>query len=67
MADGSKLKITLNGEVIVDANLSTITQTSQIHDLKGHPGLQNPAGRLGFLGHVPLSGLEFRNIRIKEL
>lgn len=67
MADGSKFKITLNEEVIVDADLSTITQTPQIHDLKGHPGLHNPAGRLGFLGHVPLSGLEFRNIRIKEL
>lgn len=65
VADGSKIKVILNGTVIVDADLSKITQTDKMHDLKKHPGLHNPSGHIGFLGHG--SVVEFRNIRIKEL
>jgi len=65
VADGPKIKITLNGTVIVDADLSQIKQTDQMHDLKKHPGLHNAKGHIGFLGHG--SVVEFRNIRIKEL
>jgi hypothetical protein len=61
-AEGSKIKITLNGEVIVDADLSKIEETI---DKRPHPGLHNPSGYIGFLGHG--DPLEFRNIRIKEL
>lgn len=62
MADGSHIKVTLNGEVIVDADLSKIDKTL---DGKEHPGLHNEKGFIGFLGHG--DRVEFRNIRIKEL
>jgi len=61
-AKGSKIKITLNGTVIVDADLSEITETI---DHREHPGLHNEKGYIGFLGHG--DRVEFRNIRIKEL
>lgn len=65
IADGPKIKITLNDAVIVDADLSQLKQTDKMHDLKKHPGLRNEKGHIGFLGHG--SVVEFRNIRIKEL
>jgi len=65
IADGPKIKITLNGTVIVDADLSQIKQTDKMHDLAKHPGLHNKKGHIGFLGHG--SVVEFKNIRIKEL
>ncbi len=62
MADGSHIKVTLNGQVIVDADLSQIKEPL---DGKKHPGLHNEKGHIGFLGHG--DRVEFRNIRIKEL
>jgi hypothetical protein len=62
MADGSHIKVTLNGHVIVDADLAKIDKTM---DEKEHPGLHNEKGYVGFLGHG--DRIEFRNIRIKEL
>lgn len=62
MADGSHIKVTLNGHVIVDADLDKIKETA---DGKEHPGLHNKTGRIGFLGHG--DRVEFRNIRIKEI
>ena len=62
IADGSHIKITLNDQVIVDADLSKIEKTM---DGKEHPGLQNEKGHIGFLGHG--DRVEFRNIRIKVL
>ena len=62
MADGPHIKVTLNGHVIVDADLSKIEKTM---DGKEHPGLHNEKGCIGFLGHG--DRVEFRNIRIKEL
>jgi len=64
-AIGPHIKVTLNGVVIVDANLDEIKQTDNMHDLKKHPGLHNKSGRIGFLGHG--SVVWFRNIRIKDL
>jgi hypothetical protein len=63
LADGPHIKVTLNGTVIVDADLSKIGDETPDH--KAHPGLHNAKGYIGFLGHG--SSLEFRNIRIKEL
>jgi len=60
--DGSKIKITLNGTVIVDADLAEIEKTA---DGRNHPGLHNAKGYIGFLGHG--SPVRFRNIRILEL
>ena len=62
MANGSKVKVTLNGKVILDADLASVTDPEV---LKKHPGLKRTGGRVGFLGHKSL--VEFRNIRIKEL
>lgn len=64
-ADGSKIKVVLNGETIVDADLAKIEQTDDIHSLEKHPGIKNEKGHIGFLGHG--SVVKFRNIRIKEL
>ncbi len=61
-ADGSQIKITVNGHVVVDADLSKVAKTV---DGKEHPGLHNEKGYIGFLGHG--DRVEFRNIRIKEL
>ena len=60
--DGPKVKITVNGTVVVDADLSKIKETA---DHGNHPGLHNEKGYIGFLGHG--APVEFRNIRIKEL
>jgi hypothetical protein len=61
-AHGSKIKVVLNGETIVDADIGTITETA---DHRPHPGLHNQSGFVGFLGHG--APVEFRNIRIKEI
>jgi hypothetical protein len=62
VADGRRIKVTLNGAVIVDADLDTVKDPAI---LKKHPGLQRTKGFVGFLGHN--SPVAFRNIRIKEL
>jgi hypothetical protein len=62
MADGRRVRITLNGKVLVDANLDSVTDPEV---LKKHPGLARTSGRIGFLGHG--SRVEFRNLRVKEL
>ncbi|MBI3192741.1 MAG: DUF1080 domain-containing protein, partial [Pedosphaera parvula] len=59
---GRRVKVKLNGRVIVDANLNDITDPET---LGRHPGLFRDRGRVGFLGHNDY--VEFRNIRIKEL
>jgi hypothetical protein len=61
-AQGSRIRVTLNGVIITDADLATVKEEAV---LKKHPGLQNKRGHIGFLGHGSL--VEFRNIRIKVL
>jgi hypothetical protein len=61
-ARGRHVSIKLNGTMIVDANLDSVTDAEL---LKQHPGLARTTGHVGFLGHR--SHVEFRNIRIKEL
>jgi Domain of Unknown Function (DUF1080) len=62
MMNGSRIRVTLNGVIILDADLNTV-QEAEV--LKKHPGLRNKTGHIGFLGHGSL--VEFRNIRIKSL
>jgi hypothetical protein len=62
VADGRQIKVTLNGQVIVDANLDSVTDPKV---LERHPGLLRKSGFIGFLGHG--TRVEFRNIRVKEL
>lgn len=61
-ANKDHIRVTLNGVVITDANLSLVQDEGT---LKKHPGLRRKTGRIGFLGHGSL--VEFRNIRIKPL
>lgn len=63
-ADGNRIKIVLNGVTIVDADIAEAGRPATI-DGKEHPGLFNPSGYIGFLGHG--HRVEFRNIMIKEL
>ena len=60
--NGGKIKVTLNGKVITEGDLTKVTDPAV---LKKHPGVQRKSGYIGFLGHG--SHVEFRNIRVKEL
>ncbi len=62
MANGSRIRVTLNGVIILDADLGAVREEAV---LKKHPGLRNKSGHIGFLGHGSL--VEFRNIRIKAM
>lgn len=64
IAKGSNIKVILNGETIVDADISEF-KTKPTIDGKEHPGLHQEKGSIGFLGHG--DPVEFRNIRIKPL
>jgi len=61
-ADGRHITVTLNGTVILDEDLNTVTDAGKI---LSHPGMLRDTGHIGFLGHG--SEVAFRNIRIKEL
>lgn len=61
---GTKIKITLNGEVILDGDIAYAREHGT-KDGRKHPGLKRDKGYIGFLGHG--SELFFRNIRIKDL
>ncbi len=57
---GTYIRVTLNGEVITEGDISA----GPVDD-REHPGLERTGGKIGFLGHG--SRLWLRNIRIKEL
>ena len=59
---GSTIKVELNGSIILDADLSTITDAAKV---KQHSGKDRPAGHFGFAGHN--DPVMFRNIEIKKL
>ncbi len=56
------IRVKVNGKLILDADLSTITDPAV---LEAHPGLRRYSGHIGFMGHG--DRLEFRNLRIQEL
>ncbi|MDR1407018.1 MAG: DUF1080 domain-containing protein [Tannerella sp.] len=64
IADGDRIKIILNGTVILDDDIREATKNGT-PDHREHPGLFNKSGHIGFLGHG--SPLKFRNIRVKKL
>ena len=59
---GSKIKVELNGSVILDCDLADVTDEAKI---KQHPGKDLKSGFFGFAGHN--DPVQFRNIMIKEL
>ena len=63
LCQGRHVKVTLNGAVIVDADLDQIGETTM--DGRDHPGRFRDRGHIGLLGHG--SRVEFHNLRVKEL
>jgi hypothetical protein len=61
---GTRVKITLNGTVILDGDIANARDNGAM-DHNQHPGLKNKTGHIGFLGHGSL--VKFRNIRIKDI
>ncbi|WP_149274877.1 3-keto-disaccharide hydrolase [Pareuzebyella sediminis] len=64
IVEGPKIKVILNGTVIVDANVVDASKNGTM-DHREHPGLYNEKGHVGFLGHGDV--VRFKNIRIKKL
>lgn len=74
--EGDRIKVTLNGEVILDGNLRTACKGRNVapdgssrnpytYDNKNHPGMFNKKGHISFCGHG--EGLKIRNVRILDL
>jgi len=61
---GTKIRVILNGETILDGDIKEASKNGTI-DKNDHPGLKRAKGYIGFLRHT--SEVRFRNIRIKEL
>ncbi len=59
---GNTIKVELNGNVILDTDLSKIDE--YLAD-KEHPGKDRRSGFFGFAGHR--DPVAFRNVQIKEL
>jgi hypothetical protein len=60
VARGARVSITLNGQLIVDADL-----TSHMDKESTHPGLKRRSGFIGLQCHT--ARVEYRNITVKEL
>lgn len=63
IANGSRIKVILNGVVIVDGDLKEATKDVPADKIQ--PGLLTPAGHIAFLGHD--SVVKFKNIRVKNM
>ena len=61
---GSRVRVELNGTVILDADLATVDLPSVLAG-KPHPGKARPSGFFGFAGHN--DPVEFRDILLKSL
>ena len=62
--DGRQVRIILNGQVIIDADLDAVSLGGTI-DGRDHPGLKRSSGHIGFLGHG--DAVAFRKLRIQPL
>jgi len=59
---GSTIKVELNGTIILDTDLSKITEYMA---KSAHPGKERTSGHFGFAGHS--DPVAFRNVQIKKL
>lgn len=59
---GSTIKVELNGTLILDTDVSKVTDYMADHP---HPGKDRKSGYFGFAGHN--DPVQFRNVRIKRL
>ena len=64
IANGDRIKVILNDEVILDTDVREISKNGTA-DKRPHPGLLNARGHIGFLGHGDV--VKFRNIRILKM
>jgi hypothetical protein len=62
VVDGSRVQVELNGSIILDADLSEVTEYMADSP---HPGKERTSGFFGFAGHN--DPVEFRNVLIKRL
>ena len=72
---GDNIKVTVDGEVILEGNIRTACKGHNVApdggrnpytvDHLNHPGLFNKKGHIGFLGHG--QGIKYRHVRVKEL
>jgi hypothetical protein len=60
--DGTRVKVELNGNVILDTDLA---EASDFLAGREHPGLTRTSGYFGFAGHN--DPVEFRNVSVKQL
>ena len=60
--DGSRIKVELNGTIILNADLAEV---SEYMADSPHPGKDRPSGHFGFAGHG--DAVEFRSLSIREL
>ena len=76
IVEGNHIKVTVNGEVIVDADVRKVTKGHNVApdggtdnpytiDHHNHPGMFNYKGFISFCGHG--AGLKIRNVRILDL
>lgn len=64
VCDGRRVKVTLNGVVIVDANFDQVKPIDHLE----HPGMFYTQGHIGLHAHGNFGAkVYFRNLRIKEL
>ena len=74
--EGDHIKVTVNGEVIVDGNIRKACKGHNVApdgskknpytvDHRNHPGMFNEKGYISFCGHG--EGLKLRNVRILDL
>jgi len=61
---GKRLKVELNGTVILDADLGKLDPAGFMEGRR-HPGLERASGHLGLAGHS--DPVEFRAVRVREL
>jgi hypothetical protein len=64
IANGNKIKVILNGTVILDGDIKEASKNGTM-DHNKHPGLLRKTGHIGFLGHGDV--VRFRNVRVKRL
>jgi hypothetical protein len=62
--DGRHIKVTVNGIVIVDADLDEAAESNKVSKIK-HPGLNRTMGYISLCGHG--DKLWYRNIRVKPI
>jgi hypothetical protein len=62
LCQGRRVQVTLNGQVILNADLDEIQDPAL---LQAHPGLQRERGHIGFLSHG--TTVAFRHILIRDL